>query len=370
MNLSLFLNLAQRSVDTASDASRSRQGSLPRESMSPEHFQFGKDSAWKTAWEHAQQSELATWFTAPSPKAGGTTAHEASGAPLRSLAGKSPQRGQHLSNTADQVDLPDAPKLAVSTTSINQAGSDASISEAEGGGDSTSPLSAANQPAPAPAWSGPRSAGSGGEHPLAHAFQDGRDSTRLPQSAVLMPVYESKGFDAFMNTKQVGQFEPMPAAARPLNAYAGASGLPALSTWTPTMQGEFTPLPSLQISLKELPTETAQDMVERSSDASSVAPSRQPSNPSDSGADPVRLHVEWSEEGVRVWLGADADQALPIPQIAQQLRHWFANRGETLIAMICNGETVWHDKMESVERGASSSQVFLDHPVPARRRLQ
>jgi hypothetical protein len=53
--------------------------------------------------------------------------------------------------------------------------------------------------------------------------------------------------------------------------------------------------------------------------------------------DPVRLYAEWSDQGVRVWLGTDAGQSWSASDLAQQIQHWLNAQGERLRALVWNG---------------------------------
>lgn len=66
--------------------------------------------------------------------------------------------------------------------------------------------------------------------------------------------------------------------------------------------------------------------------------------PPRSGAnDTVRLHVEWSQEGVRIWLGSDAGSQIPVAGLALQLQRLLAAYGERLLGLVCNGQSVWEE---------------------------
>jgi hypothetical protein len=53
--------------------------------------------------------------------------------------------------------------------------------------------------------------------------------------------------------------------------------------------------------------------------------------------EPMRVYAEWSDQGVRVWLGSDADQSLPVPALMQQMQQWLAGQGEKLLTLVWNG---------------------------------
>ncbi|MCK4154121.1 hypothetical protein [Ralstonia pseudosolanacearum] len=60
-------------------------------------------------------------------------------------------------------------------------------------------------------------------------------------------------------------------------------------------------------------------------------------------ADPnpkIRVHVEWSEAGVRVWLGVDHDAEAVLPQVQRQLDRVLAESGSQLLSLVCNGRPV------------------------------
>lgn len=75
--------------------------------------------------------------------------------------------------------------------------------------------------------------------------------------------------------------------------------------------------------------------------------------------EPLRVHAQWSAQGVSVWLGCDAAAVPALDEIIVQLQRTLAARGERLLGIVCNGREVW--------RGAPPSGLspFL---LPASRR--
>ncbi|MFV8606893.1 hypothetical protein ACNRDG_21635 [Ralstonia pseudosolanacearum] len=60
-------------------------------------------------------------------------------------------------------------------------------------------------------------------------------------------------------------------------------------------------------------------------------------------ADPnpkIRVHVERSEAGVRVWLGVDHDAEAALPEVQRQLDRVLAESGSQLLSLVCNGRPV------------------------------
>jgi hypothetical protein len=61
------------------------------------------------------------------------------------------------------------------------------------------------------------------------------------------------------------------------------------------------------------------------------------------GNDAVRLYAEWSEQGVRIWLGSEAGGQIPVAGLALQLQRLLAAQGTRLLALVCNGQSVWEE---------------------------
>jgi hypothetical protein len=59
----------------------------------------------------------------------------------------------------------------------------------------------------------------------------------------------------------------------------------------------------------------------------------------------VRLHAEWSEQGLSLWLGVDQDCGVPLEQLTGallvELHRWLADRGGRLLELVCNGKIIW-----------------------------
>lgn len=57
---------------------------------------------------------------------------------------------------------------------------------------------------------------------------------------------------------------------------------------------------------------------------------------------PLRVHAQWSADGVSVWLGCDAGALPALDEFIAQLQRTLAARGERLARVVCNGREVWH----------------------------
>ncbi len=53
--------------------------------------------------------------------------------------------------------------------------------------------------------------------------------------------------------------------------------------------------------------------------------------------DALRMHAEWTDAGVRIWLGADAQSLPDVAALTSQLQHWLASQGTSLLGLVCNG---------------------------------
>ncbi|HSV47301.1 MAG TPA: hypothetical protein VLJ58_16040 [Ramlibacter sp.] len=63
----------------------------------------------------------------------------------------------------------------------------------------------------------------------------------------------------------------------------------------------------------------------------------------DAAREPVRIHAEWSDAGVRLWLGMDAHMLAQVDQISAELQKWLAREGIRVLSMACNGKPLLED---------------------------
>jgi len=110
-------------------------------------------------------------------------------------------------------------------------------------------------------------------------------------------------------TSQAATVPAAVTAASPLAALTGAGAFP---------------------SDRERPASISMDPVQHG------VPGRSAASPKE----PVRLHADWSAEGVRLWLGMDADVAGTLPSITLQLQRWLSAQGVRLLSISCNGRAV------------------------------
>ena len=53
--------------------------------------------------------------------------------------------------------------------------------------------------------------------------------------------------------------------------------------------------------------------------------------------EPLRVHAQWSDDGVRLWLGADAGGLADVQAVTAQLQQALAAQGTRLLRVVCNG---------------------------------
>lgn len=60
----------------------------------------------------------------------------------------------------------------------------------------------------------------------------------------------------------------------------------------------------------------------------------------DTRAADVRVHAQWTQDGVLVWIGIDRDAAVPLAALNAGLAGWLAQHGLRLAGLVCNGRAV------------------------------
>lgn len=60
----------------------------------------------------------------------------------------------------------------------------------------------------------------------------------------------------------------------------------------------------------------------------------------DTRAADVRVHAQWTQDGVLVWIGIDRDAAVPLAALHAGLAGWLAEHGLRLAGLVCNGRVV------------------------------
>ncbi len=74
--------------------------------------------------------------------------------------------------------------------------------------------------------------------------------------------------------------------------------------------------------------------------------------------DPIRLHADWSTDGVRLWLGMDASMGAALQSVTTHLQRWLSAQGVRLLSISCNGRLV------VAPRETSMAASFEADPTP------
>ena len=77
--------------------------------------------------------------------------------------------------------------------------------------------------------------------------------------------------------------------------------------------------------------------------------------PGNQAADqPIRLHADWSDDGVRLWLAMRADLLVGIDSLTAQLQRWMAAQGVRVLSISCNGKQL--DMEGRIDTGAADRE--------------
>jgi hypothetical protein len=100
-------------------------------------------------------------------------------------------------------------------------------------------------------------------------------------------------------------------------------------------------------------------------------PAKPPHGPGASAAaEPIRVHADWSEDGVRVWLGMDSAALDSLEQITTQLHAWLNAQGLRLRSLSCNGQSLSEDPvLPEVLDDAESGEAAGVTPEPIAKEL-
>lgn len=75
----------------------------------------------------------------------------------------------------------------------------------------------------------------------------------------------------------------------------------------------------------------------------------------------LRLHSEWSEHGVRIWLGIDQSVQMDASQIAIHIAQWLGSQKINLLALVCNGKTIHFQRDDLASSNAElETEVMQD----------
>ncbi|AMO22194.1 hypothetical protein GCM10027034_25020 [Ramlibacter solisilvae] len=81
--------------------------------------------------------------------------------------------------------------------------------------------------------------------------------------------------------------------------------------------------------------------------------------------EPIRVHADWSADGVRIWLGMDAGTQQALPAIRAQLQRWLAAQGFKLFAISCNGRLLERESDVAGLSDADGASMPANEPLPS-----
>jgi hypothetical protein len=301
--------------------------------------------AWQSAMEQAQ---LATWFKPGPPvqdsgPAGATffaSVPAGDGHALQVLRDDAPPREFGQGPVAPDSAAGEMQRPVQSTAQAPEAGH---TSEPEDRAPADRPAVTSPEPSPAPDAKSSR-----GQEMVAAA-----DRTPLValaplagpalRSLPIAPTGVAKAPDA---GPAVG---PLPAAA------------PALAFGTAPPAAALRPLAQQLASLLDVPDVEATQSTRAAAGAAAI------SRRIEAAGAPTRLHVEWTREGARLWIGVDQDQLQRVPALAGQVQQWLAASGVKLLALVCNGRSLYesHDGAPGTSpRNAAAADGRRPAPSP------
>ncbi len=248
--------------------------------------------AWHAAFEHAMAGDFQGWFQPPgSQHSAGSTPR---GAATATWAGALARGNENASRASASSAGADAPGHGRATATRHALRSDADRPARDGGDDAAS--TAGGAPAvPAAA--------------IGQAFEtpDSRVHALLSTLAGLTGLQAVPAPDI-----AAGVESPLAIAPRAGDA-ASPSAAAAANPGT----------------------------TEESEPASSAgAPARARPAASTDEREPLRVHAQWSEDGVHLWLGADVGGFAAVNAVTTQLQQALAAQGTRLLRVICNGRDI------------------------------
>ncbi|KHK58663.1 hypothetical protein PI87_02660 [Ralstonia sp. A12] len=71
----------------------------------------------------------------------------------------------------------------------------------------------------------------------------------------------------------------------------------------------------------------------------------------------VRIHAEWTEQGVRIWLGVSRDENVVLPEVQRQLDRLLAESGHQLLSLVCNGRSLTGTTQDDLAKRAPLARL-------------
>lgn len=261
--------------------------------------------AWRAAFQQAGGESFGGWFQAPAdqPEAGaspGAAPLPAARAPTSLLSGPNGRFGTVQASDGGSRRVADGTRAATpapASTSASVGG--------QPGAQAPSSATAASMASEPPAGAAPASA----------SAPAGMAATDAEAAAAQLPAVLQSLFGSAVVLVPDGVQADAPEA---------------ISTPLPVSVGTTTSASELRDA----------DAVEADDTAPAEAPASERGTGASTERDALRLHAEWTDTGVRIWLGADAQSLPDVAALTTQLQHWLATQGMSLLGLVCNGRDV------------------------------
>jgi len=278
-------------------------GAIPATGEAPGRLRVGPDAGRHQAWQRAmERAECESWFAA----AGGTGLREGTPGQVGAeghagASGAAPARA--------------APESQVALRSAKRVHADGAAASAPGSPKEGGPGREAARPAAVRPEAAPRAVADPGA---------GAPIRGSPRATLHPPAPDGPAVVASCRALAAELLTPGPGVAVGSTAAAGVLPPPGPAPASGPPDGP--------------------DVAE-STDSAEIVGGR-PRGIAEAGAherEPVRLHAEWSAQGLRLWIGADPRLPLAqlVPLLVRQLRPRCAELGTRLASLVCNGETAF-----------------------------
>ena len=347
MNL---LWLSNNSPSVLGNTDRGERLTQTPSSMDKGGAETARDLAWQQAMEHAQQGELPDWFKAFLPN-DPTVVRNTQGTVGILLA--SPFASAHLAPTSPSgTSTQFAPHESTALTgNSNRIDSTTVSGESRAGEENSHPA----QPGSASGNIRKSSSSDRGIWSEVGYSNPGNDSQSV--AGGISQTLSSSFVDAL--SAKLGFTIVQESSLEDITSLSGAGALLANTS------SEFSATAASDSNESILQSD-AETGPHKLPEPSSMEPSATGLTSTETLREPLRMYSEWTNQGVRIWLGADANQNLPLAQLTQQVQQWLADQGERLVTLVCNGRLLWHmdggDISPSVNSPALSHQSKPEFP--------
>jgi hypothetical protein len=171
--------------------------------------------------------------------------------------------------------------------------------------------------------------------PLLPVVAVGRDTPSAEAISVLLQPLQP-----LQSVQSVQSTPPALGAANTVPANFTAASLGEVLQQFGAVEASTAPVPASS-NPRQLPGPEAEKLRGASRSAPALTPLTL------AAVQPIRVHADWSEDGVRLWLGMDASALASLEQITRQLQAWLNAQGVRLRSLSCNGQVLSQESKPS-----------------------